>query len=157
MLTHILQDEVIRATDLNRASGEVLNKASKGPVTIIRNDEAYALMRREVAGQWRKEASYAVHLAEIIWNALAHPAKMGPEFDWISAFDDGEKQELTRELMDLYRGAAHSGDWQEFDARLHEWSESGWAALSHELAEAFDSVDERVPLRKARPVNEAGN
>jgi hypothetical protein len=60
-LEDVFQDEVIRATDLNRGSGDVLNKAASAPVTIIRHDEAHALMRREVAGQWqRKQATQSI-------------------------------------------------------------------------------------------------
>lgn len=143
----ILQDEVIRATDLNRASGEVLTKASRNPVTIVRNDEVFALMRRDLAATWRKEASYAVHLAEIVWNALTHPANIGPEFAWISGFNDEDRAQMARELMDLYRKATRDGTWDDLDAAIHEWSESGWGALSPELKEAFEGPDERIPLR----------
>ena len=155
MTSEILQDEVIRATDLNRGSGEVLNKAARGPVTIIRNDETFALMRRDVAAGWRKEARFAIHIAEIIWNALAHPASMGPEFDWIGAFDEEDRQQMSRELMDFYHKALRDGSWDDLEARIHEWSESGWAALSPQLEKAFKSPDERLPLRRSGALNAA--
>ena len=142
----VFQDEVIRATDLNRGSGEVLNKASRAPVTIIRNEETFALMRREIAAHWRKEASWAVHLIELIWNALAHPINMGHEFRWISAFDEEDRLKMTAELMELYRKAIRDGSWDDLEARVHEWCESGWADLSSELDEAFAAPNEQIPL-----------
>lgn len=147
MTIDILQDEVVRATDLNRGSGEILNKASRAPVTIVRNEETFALLRRDVAAGWRKEASYAAQLAEIIWNALAHPEIIGPEFAWIGGFDDEDRLKLASDLMDCYRRATRDGNWDDLDARMHEWSESGWAALSDDLADAFQAPDENILLR----------
>ena len=147
MTEEVFQDEVVRATDLNRGSGEVLNKAARGPVTIIRNDEAFALMRRDVAASWRKEASSATHLVELVWTALSHPATVAPEYRWITAFDSEQTLEMTTELMSAYRKAARDGRWGEFDTLLHEWSESGWAALSPELQEAFASQSDEVEIK----------
>jgi hypothetical protein len=151
-MTDILQDEVVRATDLNRASGEVLNKASRTPVTIVRNEETFALMRRDVAAGWRKEATFAAHLTQVMWHALAHPSSMGPEFDWIGAFDEEDRREMVDELMNLYRKAIRDGSWDDLEAGIHEWSESGWAARSSELKKAFDAPDERIPLENARAI-----
>jgi hypothetical protein len=142
----VFQDEVLRATDLNRGSSEVLNKAARRPVTIIRNDEVFALMRREVAAQWRKEASYAAHMTELLWNALSHPATLPPEYRWITAFDSEQTLEMTNELMTAYRSAVRSADWETFDVILHEWSESGWAALSADVQEAFRSEPDEVRI-----------
>ena len=146
MTEDLFQDEVVRATDLNRSSGEILNKATHHPVTILRNDEAFALMRRDVAAHWRKEASYAVHLTELLWIALSHPDTLAPEHQWMAAFDAEQTLEMSSELMHAYRKAVRNGSWEEFDALIHEWSESGWAALSSELREAFTAEPEEIPL-----------
>ena len=142
----VYQDEVVRATDLNRGSGEVLNKASRGPVTIIRNEESFALMRRETAANWKKEAGYAVHVTEIIWNALTFPGSLGPELEWISAFDEKERQQLGSELMQAFRNAIRDGSWEELDAVIHEWSESGWAALNPAVKAAFEAPSDALML-----------
>jgi len=44
---NIYSDELITATELNRQSGRVLDKALEPPVTITRNDQSFALLRRE--------------------------------------------------------------------------------------------------------------
>lgn len=152
VMKEVFQDEVVRATDLNRSSGEVLNKASKRPVTIVRNDEAFALMRRELAASWRQEANYAFYLAEVMWSALNRSIKLGPEFQWISAFDDEDRQVMATELMEAYRKATRDGSWGDLEATIHEWSESGWAALNPEIREAFDCSSEAVPLPSKSPV-----
>ena len=67
--------------------------------------------------------------------------------DWISAFDDEERHEMAGELMELYRKATRDGNWDALEARMHEWSESGWATLSSDLAEAFNSPEDRILLQ----------
>ena len=136
----VFQDELVRATDLNRGSGQILDKAAHGPVTIVRNDESFALMKRDLAASWRKEASFAVHVTEIVWNALVHGTTMPPEFQWISAFDEGDRQQIAHELMNAYRKATRDGSWDELEALIHEWSESGWAALNPEVRQAFEAT-----------------
>jgi hypothetical protein len=153
----VFQDEVVRATDLNRGSGEVLNKASRGPVTIIRNDEAFALMRRELAAHWKREASSAMHIMEIVTNALMPDRELAPEYRWISAFDRDEATQMADDLVSAYRKAVRDSDWNEFDAVLHEWSESGWAALSPDIEAAFRAPEEKLEIpdpTKAAPVDE---
>src|SRR6266852_1981646 len=103
----------------------------------MRNSEAFALMRRDVAKNWRKEASSAAHLAEIIFIALSPLTEVAPEHRWITAFDLEQKTEMSKELMEAYRRAVRDQNWGIFDAVLHEWSESGWAVLSPELQSAF--------------------
>ena len=140
----VFEDEVIRATELNRASGEVLNRALKSPVTIIRNDEAFALMRREVAASLQRESCFALHLAEITILAMSKPETLAPEYRWIGAFDEKQRLQLTQELIEGYREALRKGEWESFEATLHEWSESGWAAQSLDHREAFDAPAEPV-------------
>jgi hypothetical protein len=146
MAEEMFQDEVVRATDLNRGSGEILNRAARRPITIIRNDEAFALLRRDLAANWRREATSALHLAEITVYALTATEHLEPEYEWISAFDRSQATEMVRELMAAYRKAVRDSGWDQFDALLHEWSESGWAAMNPELKEAFEAESEEVPI-----------
>ncbi len=50
-LEGIYQDRVFQATELNRKHSYVLDCARKGPVTISRNNELFALLRREQAAE----------------------------------------------------------------------------------------------------------
>lgn len=146
MSRDLFQDEVIRATDLNRSSGDILDRAARAPLTIIRNSETFALMRRELATEWRREAACAIHVAEIVWIALSNLTEPAPEHRWINAFDSAQKTEMASELMDAYRKAVRKENWEEFDAVLHEWSESGWAALSPEHRDAFHAESAEVQI-----------
>jgi hypothetical protein len=156
MGSDLFQDEVIRATELNRTSGEVLSKAARAPITIVRNEETFALMRRDVAAQWVREASSAAHMAEIVFVALSNSPNPAPKHRWINAFDLEQKREMAGELMEAYRKAVREGSWEEFDAILHEWSESGWAALSPELAEALNAETDLVEINLPTETFSAG-
>lgn len=133
----LFQDELVRSVDLNQMPGQILDRASKHPVTITRDEESFVLLKREVAASWRKEASHAIRITEILWSAFAQGASLLPELEWVSAFDEEERQQLGAELMDGYRKAIRDGSWEELDATIYEWSESGWAALNPELRSAF--------------------
>ena len=142
----VFQDEVIRATELNRSSSEILNKAAKAPLTIIRNDEAFALMRRDVAATWQRESCNAFHVAEITVLAMVDAETLATEYKWIGAFDGDDRLRMTKELIAGYREGLAKGEWGNFEAILHEWSESGWAALSREHKAAFSAPDESVAI-----------
>jgi hypothetical protein len=103
-------------------------------------------MRRETAAHWKREASSAMHIAEIAINAMRSGGDLDPEYLWIRAFDKSTLMKMTDEVMTAYRKAVRDGDWNEFDAVLHEWSESGRASTSEELHSAFTSEEERVEI-----------
>lgn len=153
MLQEVFQDEVIRATDLNRSSGEVLNKAAKAPLTIIRNDEVYALMRRDVAGRWRKEAGYALQIVEIISRAVARTENRGSEFQWIDPFDDEDRLRMTREITEAYLKAVRDGTWDNLETIIHEWSESGWAALDPDIRAGYDEAVNAMRKQQDSSIN----
>jgi hypothetical protein len=44
-------DQLVTATELNRRSGAILDMALSKPVTITRNDQHFALLRRELVAQ----------------------------------------------------------------------------------------------------------
>jgi hypothetical protein len=52
---------------------------------------------------------------------------------WLDAFDLDQLAEMAAELIEAYR----NDGLEAFDAVLHEWVESGWAALSAEHDTAF--------------------
>ena len=87
-----------------------------------------------------------MHVAEIGVNALRSSEDLAPEYRWISAFDKITLANMMDELINAWRQAVRDGDWNEFDAVLHEWSESGWASASEELQAAFTSEKQEVEI-----------
>ena len=47
----VFSDDVFTSTQLNRSASVVLNRARTRPVTIVRNNEQFALLRRDQASE----------------------------------------------------------------------------------------------------------
>ena len=65
-LDSIYSDDLISATELNRPPGRILDMALEHPVTITRNDHAFALLRREKMAELVKAAAQTKFVVEII-------------------------------------------------------------------------------------------
>lgn len=147
----IFSDEIIKATDLNRQSGAILSKAAQRPVTIVRNDECFTLMRREDIAGIVTEAAQSKKIFEILTAAflLSHNQNVEAShpYSWLRAFDEEELQELVTEVSTAYRNANLMADgWGNLNAIIHEWHESAIAILSDTLAEAWQDTTDEVPL-----------
>jgi hypothetical protein len=96
-------DEIIQATALNRAPGAVLDKASRNPVTIIRNDERFALLKRDSFARLVVEADQAGKVLGVISAAFQamHGGSLSIEspYGWLLAFDGNEIQDLVAEVL----------------------------------------------------------
>jgi hypothetical protein len=143
-LSNIYSDELITATELNRQPGRVLDKALERPVTITRNDQSFALLRREEVTSLVKAAtqSKAVFEALTVAFSLLLGKEIGFEhpYGWLSVFEEDDLQEFIKELSEAFRLIDSSSTaWEMIDALIHEWHESGIAIASSELAAAFSA------------------
>lgn len=147
-MTELLySDEVFTATELNRRVGTVLDRARVGPVTISRNNELFALVRREYAAgmiQLVRQMQAALETLAAIHSALSGEP-LSAQFCWLDAF---EKDDLARMNAEVFSsvGEAVSGavEWNEVEALTHEWKESALVAKSGVLLAALseDSAEE---------------
>lgn len=147
----IFSDEIVKATELNRKSGAILSRAVHHPITIVRNDEYFTLMRREDIALIVTEAAQTRNMFEILNAAflLCHDKALdsGNIYNWLRVFDREELQELVLEVSEAYRSAAIASDgWENLDAVIHEWHESAIAILSDDLTDAWQDTDEEVLL-----------
>ncbi|TVQ46899.1 MAG: hypothetical protein EA365_04405 [Gloeocapsa sp. DLM2.Bin57] len=146
--THIFEDTIINATDLNRSPGSVLDKALKHPVTITRRDEQFALLRRDVIAKYVEFNQYSQNFADILLSVVmlltGQKIQGDNPYVWLSVFDHDELQELSEEISVAYRYGKESENWDEFTAKIHEWKESAIAIASPELEEAFYLEKEQI-------------
>jgi hypothetical protein len=140
------EDELFSATDLNRRAGYVLDRALQHPVTITRNEQAFALLPREHMSKLIETARHTQTLFDLVNVAVrliqSHDISLEHSNRWLKAFDTEEINELLVELFDAYSQAQHSEDWTILTTTIHEWKESAMAISSQELAEAFDEETE---------------
>ncbi|MEH1929362.1 hypothetical protein [Nostoc sp.] len=155
---NIYSDELITATELNRQPGRVLDKALERPVTITRNDQSFALLRREEVTFLVKAAtqSKAVFEALTVAFSLLLGKEIGFEhpYGWLSVFDSDDLQGFIKELSEAFRLIDSSPTaWEMIDALIHEWHESALAIVSPELAAAFSAETDEVPLKSPSAQN----
>ncbi|HAA26752.1 MAG TPA: hypothetical protein DCE56_02530 [Cyanobacteria bacterium UBA8553] len=144
----VYSDELITATELNRQPGRVLDRALERPVTITRNDQHFALLRRDDVTWLTKAARQMSAVFEVM--SVAYRLRLGEEisaehpYGWLKVFDTEELSELLTEIENTYRLVGSGAEaWDNLDVVIHEWRESAIAIQSQELATAFsDEIDE---------------
>lgn len=155
----IYSDELITATELNRQPGRILDKALEHPVTITRNDQSFALLRRENVALFLKTAQCSKQIIELLSTAFRLLLKqtIGSEnpYNWLSVFDVEELNEFIDEVTQAYRLVdLQEKAWDELDAIIHEWHESALAISNLELSAAFNqSFDAEIPLSQFKNEN----
>jgi hypothetical protein len=142
-------DELFTTTDLNRRTGEVLNHARKAPVTISRNGEQFALLRREKVADLIKAALQFGPTLELLEGALCVAEGKDPptSLAWLKAFEIDDLRKMIREvLVTSISALRETGDWEAVTSVIHEWHESALLAMSGIYEEAMSSpADESLP------------
>lgn len=158
----LFSDEVFTSTDLNRRSAEVLNRASKNPVTISRNNEWFALLRREQAADLVKGLAQTVMVIQMAQGAVAirqnEPQSIPAALSWMKAFDEEERLTMLSEVFAACVQASEEGDWNSVDDIIHQWHESAIVIESGILQRAMASESDEQQLpdpNTVRPEMEA--
>jgi prevent-host-death family protein len=151
-------DQVYSSTDLNRRAGEVLDQARNGPVTISRNKEQFALLRREQAAKLVETALQFGPTIELVEGALCVVEGKEPSVTlaWLKAYDVDDLRKMIREvLVASITALRETCDWDNVNAVIHEWHESALVAMSGVFDETMNSTSERTPLTDPRTILEA--
>ncbi len=146
----IFSDEVFTATELNRRGGTILDRARYRPVTISRNNEQFALLRREQAAKLFGTVNRIVRAVSVMSEAQAAIAggQISENFSWLKSYDQEDLQSLVSEVLQASRTAVSNDcDWDEVEAVIHEWRESAIVAQSGVLdAAMYTEPQEETPL-----------
>jgi hypothetical protein len=159
IFSNAYSDELITATELNRQPGRVLDKAYERPITITRNDQSFALLRREDVAYLVKGITQSKAVFEVLSVAfrLLLGEKIGYEhpYGWLGVFDADELQEFIQEVSEAFRLTETSHQaWDMIDAIIYEWHQSSIAISSPELAAAFEDESDETQLTP--PINKNG-
>lgn len=143
----IYGDELITATELNRQPGRVLDMAWERPVTITRNEQHFALLRRDRMTYMVKAArmSQVVIEAMDVAYRLLLGEQIGSEhpYGWLKVFDSEELTEFIAEITAYRLVESEPEAYDRLDVLIHDWHESAIAISSEELAVSFnDELDE---------------
>lgn len=152
----LYSDELISATELNRQPGRILDKALEHPVTITRNDQYFALTRREFVATSISTTRLSKEVVEVLlaYSTLIFGEKVGLEHPcgWLNAFDVDELKELMHEIVSASRPTnTPEKTLEKISVIIHEWHESALAISSPALAEAFSDSNETDEVPLTRP------
>ncbi len=140
--TALYSDCLFSSSELNRRSGYVLDTALTKPVTITRNNDSFALLKRELMANMAKGLEQMDNISQLMNVAYRlsdqQEVESNNEFKWVEEFDSEERAELVNEVYSAFELAKSTDDWDEVTAVIHEWRESALAIASDELSEAFD-------------------
>lgn len=120
---------VVKPTDLNRRSGEILERAARYPVLVSRGDNSLVLARHDLVSRLTDSQAHADLLADLVGYLVRRhagaKADAGGQFDWLSSFDDQDLADFVGELRATMRDV-HMGKAEPdmVDAVIHEWRES---------------------------------
>ncbi|HLO84119.1 MAG TPA: hypothetical protein VK203_03760 [Nostocaceae cyanobacterium] len=150
IFSNAYSDEIVTATELNRQPGKVLDKACEHPITITRNDQSFALLRREDVAYLVKGVTQSKVVFEVL--SVAFRLLLGQEignehpYGWLRVFDADELQDFIHELTEAFRVTDTSNHgWDLVEAIIYEWRESAIAITSPDLAAAFnDETKEKL-------------
>ena len=154
----LFADEVYFSTDLSRRAGEVLNHARRGPVTISRNKEQFALLKREHVAELVGTAGQFGPILDLLEGALSkiEGKEPPPVLGWLKAFDTDDLRKMIREVLFASVNALReTGDWESVNAIIHEWHESGLVAGNEVLDAASQATSEKIPIPDPRPLLES--
>jgi hypothetical protein len=147
----VFDDVIVSATALNRRSGEVLDQALEKCVTIMRNEQAFALLRREQAAGMTallRSAQQTLELFRAI-EQVRSGAAVDPagEFEWVGAFGSDDLKGMADEVYTAF-ARARRGEipLEDVDAVIYEWEESAWAVRSPDVKAAFEAAPHEVRL-----------
>lgn len=141
MTNIVYGDYLVTSSELNRRSGQILDTALTTPVTITRNNDSFALVKRDVMTNMANSISVMNSFIELI--SVIRRVDLGREiessnrFKWVEEFDSEERSELVNEVYSAFLSAKSTDDWDEVRDVIHEWRESAIALASEELGEAF--------------------
>src|SRR5438876_2041305 len=104
----VFDDEIYRATDLNRQSGHILDRAAEHPVTIIRNDEKFALLQRDIVAGLFQAGKFASTMAGLVKAASLHLTGKSIEaspYEWVRELPAAGVQQMIQELATIFQQA----------------------------------------------------
>jgi hypothetical protein len=144
--TNVYSDELIPENQFNKEPGNVLDLAWKNPVTITRNQQYFALLRRDDLTQMVKVVTISKKVLEML--DIAYKLRLGEEvnchhpFLWLKVFDSDELGEFIAEIMNAFQDLSSGlNDWELLEAVIHEWQESALAIQNKDVFLAFSSED----------------
>lgn len=146
----LFADEVVPATTFYRQGKAVLDTALEKPVTITRNDQHFALMRRELAARLAAISDQVTVFTDAmtVVGKVRQKQLLGDDHPlrWLNTFDEEELQDFVEDLVRAMSQVVHSEDAEAVESVIYEWHQSSIVLESEALAAALTDEYDPVPL-----------
>jgi hypothetical protein len=154
----VFSDPLVTATELNRRCGAILDMALRKPVTITRNDQSFALLRRELVAQLSaayEQFSMFLDISRSI-SLVQTGKKLNKDnhYQWLNVYEANDLALFYNELTEALADVINGDDLYAIENLVHEWHESAIAVESDVLSKAFEADSDPVDLTP--PSNERG-
>jgi hypothetical protein len=147
LLTADPEPRTTTATDLQRKTKQVLEAASRGPISLIRpKAPPITLVASSLWNDATRSKYWLSTFTAIVRYALerglkgdgvAYPA----EFAWLRLFDIDELREFLDELSAAMYGVLHGGQpWDLVNAVVEEWRRSAGVLADEALMQRFNQT-----------------
>jgi hypothetical protein len=150
----VFSDEVFTSTELARRTSDVLNTAKERPVTVSRNQEQFALIRRDAMATLISKLTVLQSVVDIQSEIglLLAGEKPSETYSWLEVFEKEDLQKMSAEILGAARQALIGrGEWQHIGKTMHEWEESAGVAKSCVLDRAMFAPEEKLRIPPPTP------
>ena len=131
----------IRSTIIttNTPFSDWANRARNGPVTIARNNEHFALIRRDQAEGLIQAVAQFKEVVELFEGATPVRAGLKPpaSMTWVAGLNKEDQVAMIGEVLTECARASAENDWNAVGDLLHQWKESAAAMDSGVLRSAL--------------------
>jgi prevent-host-death family protein len=144
----------VTASDLQRKTKQVLDDASKGPVSLSRrNAPDITLVSSDLWNEATHARAWLSFVTSIVHYVVeraekgegaAYPA----EFSWLRSFEVPDLRDFLTELTAAVTGALHGGrSWELAEAVIEEWRRSAAVLEDAELSERLKHTLQDLNLK----------
>src|SRR5690606_21041044 len=102
----LFEDQIFTATDLNRRGGAILDLALSKPVTITRNDQHFALLRRELVADLSALRDQVNMFTEVMGaiRSMQSGNKLHDDhpYRWLQIYEADDLAVMSDELMEAF-------------------------------------------------------
>lgn len=135
MMTTILSDEVINATDLRDHQKRWFDKALVSPVSIMSGSKKLVLLNREHAKHMYSLSHYAEMIILFCRERESGKKRESDVFPWVKHLSEKAIGEFNSELLATFEEAMYKKDWSAFQEMLDAWVATAEAMTNPEMVE----------------------
>jgi len=135
MVTAILSDDIINATELRNNQKKWLDRAYNSPVSIMSGAKKLVLLNRNNANHMYSISLYAEMIIQFCQEQSSGRKRESNVFPWIKYLSEQAIAEFHEELFLTFDKVMRNKDWLAFEGMLNSWVATAEAMTNPEMVE----------------------